>query len=529
MPRATRIFVASSLTALATLFIATSARAAITFTPITPPLCPSTTGTFAYHWRVGGGTGVFDLPDDQTCSATAGNPCPHYSNNLLSRRMFVGNRFTDRMTTYLSPGGKTEANYDEIGFNVNGPRLSGTLSSGDYSAFDPTTIATESCGHANCGRVYFRSDISITSQGFSFDAMSICRTGGTINDIVPVVNDNEPAFGYLQGTNDVIFLRFPVPSGSHSGINVHSFQSATNDIDLYAKCNALPSVPSDAQWTADSIDADDFLDINGCEGGSIFVAVHSFSGSGVFRFDRKDHLKVNGHKSLKVGISFAPTATDITNLSNVLNKVARRIYGTSSGRILLGTIDVWKSQCYGPFDCGSFWPGSSCGYCFNNDCAACSNAGNGVGPGGSGIYNSVGCAADTCTGGVTVNGYIENNFIDRARDNFGASRRMTHELGHYFWGLPDEYNGALDVVTCGHTVMGNDLLQPRMNQYCIDSNHNLDSTPGQYGNGPPNSNHKVGASNGQTSSWTPVYGPEDNFDFTLTDFNGVLGNVVIKN
>ncbi len=71
--------------------------AAISFTPIPPAACPSPT-TFSYAFRVGGGTGVFDLPSDPNC--TTG--CPKYINRVENRRTLLGNRYTSYMNVRLS-------------------------------------------------------------------------------------------------------------------------------------------------------------------------------------------------------------------------------------------------------------------------------------------------------------------------------------------------------------------------------------------------------------------------------------------
>ena len=46
---------------------------AVTFTPVQPPTCPTTTN-FNWNLRVGGQTGVFDLPSDPNCSDNV-DPC----------------------------------------------------------------------------------------------------------------------------------------------------------------------------------------------------------------------------------------------------------------------------------------------------------------------------------------------------------------------------------------------------------------------------------------------------------------------
>jgi hypothetical protein len=403
-----RHWIASTFVLFIALATSGSASAVITFTPITPPTCPSTTGTFAYHWTVGNGLGVFDLPDDLNCSSTPGNPCPHYSNTLNHSRRFFGNRFTSRLETFLSPGGVTENNYDWLRF----PNLitSGSVVSNWYQSFD--TTSTSLCNNANCGSVRFTSDGSLTYKGFSFDGLRICTTTGP-NDTVPELRDNEPGFGFLQGTNDVVTVTFQVPVGMHSAIHVTSIENPVKDVDIYAKCSSAPSGPAAATWSATSTDAADFMDINGCEGGQLFVVIHAFSGSGAFRIDRKDHLKLAGHKTLRVGVNWTPTAQDLTNVTNTLTKVARRIWSTSGGRILLTQFQIWKGVCSPGNVCG----GAVCEYCFKTDCAFCGRAGCG----GGFPCTSIGCAADTCTGDTLVNGFWANLVIDRPRDNNAAS------------------------------------------------------------------------------------------------------------
>jgi hypothetical protein len=50
---------------------------ATAFNQLAPPTCP-VPANFAWNYRVGGGTGVFDLPSDPNC--TSG--CPQYINKL---------------------------------------------------------------------------------------------------------------------------------------------------------------------------------------------------------------------------------------------------------------------------------------------------------------------------------------------------------------------------------------------------------------------------------------------------------------
>jgi hypothetical protein len=86
-----RFTIRAPLTVLAAIFATLgTSKTASAWSPVQPPTCPTTTN-LDWNYRVGGGTGVFDLPSDPNCSPYPSHPCPHYINNLSHNRVFVSN------------------------------------------------------------------------------------------------------------------------------------------------------------------------------------------------------------------------------------------------------------------------------------------------------------------------------------------------------------------------------------------------------------------------------------------------------
>lgn len=91
---------------------ATRTARAVTFSPIKPAVCPTTTN-IAWNYRIGGKSGVFDLPSDPNCSGTPTNPRPHYINNINNNSFFVSNAWVGYVgfrVNFFS----TESNYDFV-------------------------------------------------------------------------------------------------------------------------------------------------------------------------------------------------------------------------------------------------------------------------------------------------------------------------------------------------------------------------------------------------------------------------------
>src|SRR5262249_15434991 len=95
---------------------------AVTFTPVQPPTCPTTTN-IDWNYRIGGKTGVFDLPSDPNCAGSPSNPCPHYINNLKNYRFFVSNSWVGYVAERVGFF-STETNFDFLKWGLDGAPLS---------------------------------------------------------------------------------------------------------------------------------------------------------------------------------------------------------------------------------------------------------------------------------------------------------------------------------------------------------------------------------------------------------------------
>jgi hypothetical protein len=453
----------------------------VSFTPYKPPTCPTTTA-LAWNYRIGGQTGVFDLPSDPNCSDDGTNPCPHYINNLNNSRWFVSNSWVGY-----------------IGFRVN---FFSTEDGADYLRWGLETIPIASIsGSVGSGTVLwsntswsfggvrdalnFAADDKNTFEGAHLDQVEVCTYRTDLDTHAPNVLDLKRRYhGVLLGKNDVVYLQFPAESTRHYPITLWAdMGGAGTNFDLYARCGSLPTL-TQHDWLGNSSDSQEYIDISNCSG-TAYVAVHSLAGSGVFSVVRGIHAAGNHIANLRAGTEFNATTAQMATFNATLQRAARHFYGSTEGEEIIGQIDLYNSQSCGPTSCG----GSKCDICFKD---------------------LDGTAYAGCDSDVAVH-----------RGYFADGEGVSHEFGHYKYCIGDEYANPGPVWQCGHSNMAKPWGDN--NNYCVDFDHKRDKTPSAPDVGIPSAMSQAYSASKAVDSQNVTF---DNFDYDNFDFNSLVGLIV---
>lgn len=94
-------------------------------------------------------------------------------------------------------------------------------------------------------------------------------------------------------------------------------------------------------------------------------------------------------------------------------------------------------------------------------------------------------------------------------------------MGHHYFNGGDEYITGTSMVTCGHSMMGNNNENLQHN-VCNNFNHGFDPSSGA-GSPLAESRWQAAYDQGKTPYW--LYGTPDNDDYVGFDFDGLVGYV----
>lgn len=462
----------------------------VAFDPVKPPTCP-TTLDFDWNYRIGGTTGVFDLPSDPNCTATPGNPCPHYINNLNNSRWFVSNTWVGYIA-YRVSAFSTESSSDFLKWGLESIPLgsiSGSVSSGTR-LWSNTSWSFGGVRDA----LDFMTNGSNTYGGAYLDQVQVCTYLNQIDTHPPNTFDLKRRYnGILLGTNDVVYLKFAATSTNHYSITLwDDMEGAGNDFDLYGRCGSLPT-PTQYDWRGYSTDSQEYIEASNCND-TVYVAVHSYAGTGIFSTVLGIHSPGN-HTNLRAGTTFNATDGQLATFRTSLQRAMRHFYGSTEGEQVIGQVDLYNSQncSIGSSDCD----GSRCDICFNNIAG-----------------RSNGHCAAWGTAGI-------NLFPTCATDG----ECISHEMGHFKYCVFDEYydppSGGSSIWQCGHSNMASPW--GNNNNFCVDSDHKTDKDPAA----PASTLASVMSA--ATAAGTAIDSENvtfDNFDYEDFDFNSLVGNVV---
>jgi hypothetical protein len=455
--------------------IATQAHAQDGLEPIQCALCPTLTEV-PWTYRVGGGTGVFDLPSDPNCGPTPGNPCPHYINNLRNFTHVGANRFVERID-FRVDAFDSELCCDVLNLSRAGlarTSLRGTPALGWYPLpADGTSL------EAKPAFLEFATDLSVTRQGFNLGAVRVCC--GTPDNDPMILSQSMRFSGVLLGDRDTVYYRtFNLGASQHQTLVLNG--APGTDFDLYLRCGALPT-GTQFDFRGFSADSQEHLEIpQFCA--AMFVAVNSFRGAGKYDLYMAFH-RPGSHHTMTAGFDFAATAAQIGQFASTLQGAARRFFGATEGQHSIDRIDLFTNR-----DCGNC-NGAACDICFRN---------------APGTANSPVCRAGT---------------INVFQSYFGSPAGVAHEFGHRWFCLGDEYvNG--NQWQCGHSIMANPFGD--QHNFCYDGDHPRDPLPGAPPTGLASAWRQ--ASNARVIS-SEISSTPDNYDFADFDFNGAVGVVIV--
>jgi len=472
---------AVAVSACAPVLLAASQALAGPFTPIVPPTCPTTT-KIPWSYAVDGTSYVFDLPSDRNC-VDNGDPCPHYINNLDHRRFFVANPWVSYVGFRLK-NFKTEANYDFMNWGLEGTALSSKSGTGVANTI--LAVSTTASFGSKRALLNFKTDSSVTFNGFTFDQLRVCTSRTSADTAAPATLDLKRRYhGVLLGADDTVYLSFPSSARYHYPITLWRDAGSTGtDFDLYMRCGAKPTKTQfDAAST--SIDNQEFIDVGNCTG-TAYIAVYAYSASapGAFNLARGIHTN---HVALRLGTASILTAPEIAGLTSDVSTAARYYYGYTEGERMVNQIDFYNSGSCAAGSCG----GSNCDLCYHNDFGR-AHAGPQV------------------------------HFYSDSRD----PRTIAHELGHYDFATGDEYIDdpgppASQLEQCGHTVMADPMFDNF--NICTPLDHRTDATPGA-GFSALSSGWEQAASAAKAIEFENV--TYDNYPYNAFDFHSQVGLVI---
>lgn len=448
------------------------------FSPVQCSACPTMTQV-SWTYRVGGGTGVFELPSDPNCSATAGNPCPHYINNL-SNGLYVSANHSVKQIDFRVDAFDTEACCDPLSISragLAGTTLLGTPATGWYPGANDGTSLEQKPTFVN-----FVSDFSITRPGFSIGAARVCC--GAADNTPAILSQTTRFSGVLLGTGDTVYYHmFNLGANQHQSLALKG--PAGMDFDVYVRCGALPTA-TQFDFRGFSADAMEYIDVPAyCA--SIYVAVNAFSGSGQYDLAMAFHSP-SSHHAMTAGFDFAATQAQIAQFAATLQGAAQRFYGATEGQHVIDRIDLYTNQSCA--NCN----GATCGICFHDT------------PG---------------TGNSPICGASQMNVF---QSYFGSPTGMAHEFGHRWFCLGDEYvNGSQ--WQCGHSIMANPFGDQHnfCNNDAMHTEHPRDALPGVTPTALAAAWSQAASAGAITSS---VSGTPDNYNYAGFDFNGLAAVVV---
>lgn len=453
--------------------IAESSNAHAAFEPVLPADCPSYTEVDWTFNMSNSGTGAWELPQDPDTSL--------YMNNIFNVMQIVGNGWTRQFCMRLDFM-DMEYHYDHVsyGYEYTGS-LTGPIWACNFTnPSDPSETIQEVPP-----LVLTTTDSSVQMQGFSFGRARVCHEPGARGPMTTAASmvPQRRYSGLLLGTGDVVYLR--VPSGTtktddnsdtHDTFALWGRPGA--DFDLYERCGALPTATA---WDARgySSDSQEFLHLSSADcpkGSERYIAVHSFAGSGWFNIVNHKHYAIEDIDVVTAGADCAVTDSQLNVYADDLTQGFRHFFGANEGARYFRSIQL-KSNAGGniKFYCSSGRPHSS-----------------------------------VCDGG-SVSMYSD----------WHDGRTISHELGHYYNCLRDEYSDGKG-NHCGHSIMASQFNVTQPN-YCYASDHNKDPSPLSAGT------TSVGAVWTKLINRTPYmpWTTPDTYDYINFDFNDMYAFVKI--
>ncbi len=407
-----------------------TAASAGTFIPMKPAVCGQNYTTVNWDWHAS--YWRWDVPKDPYCT---GSQCDRYIDNLKHTIHMVGNKWTTTMYMHFNFF-DIETSYDKLVFG-------NATWTGNMGAFWAGWDAPANKSmHSSNPNFTFTTDGSIGRYfGISTDMLSVCSNRATEDSDIPIPMDNmDRHVGILLGKDDTVFLRTFGGAGIHPTFALWS-PVENADFDLYVRCGALPTTTT-YDYVGYSNGVNEFIHYDSTCLSDLYVAVHSYNGSGSFNLTKNQHATAQD-RVLTAGTSWVVPANDTSTratIENQLRDAARMFYGQTEGNWMIKQIDLYNNgNCN---NCG----GQPCGICFKNV---------------DGRSNA------TCNGRVEM------------FQNHGGPEILSHELGHYLLCVWDQYTdkpAGGSNFQCGHTRMAN-AYNDSNNNHCTDLDHKFDADP----------------------------------------------------
>ncbi len=490
--------IASALLASAAILLGRTAEAQ--FDRIQCSFCPNYTQfNWTYGIRADGAPDAtipvaMELPTEPpaNCASTPTNPCPHYINWLDHDRYFVGNgyikQFGLRFGTF-----DLEPNYDTFSFGEAGTTLTQLTGSPTLTWYD-TTVSQSL--QATPGRTFLHVDGTVTYRGLTIDQARVCCQS-TLADGDVAMEPAKRYSGVLLGSGDTVYFKVPVSCGAiEQTWNLWGAPSTASDFDVYVRCNARPT-PSAWDFVGLSSNAQEHVRAGAyncsCPG-TWYVAVHSYSGSGMFHLVTQSHF-VAERRTVRAGTAFSASSLQGALLGNALGEGCKQLFGLTEGAEYIQQIDFYNNA-----DCGNC-AGSSCDICLHDE------------DGPTGVHGL--CTTDPIH--LYHNAWLEPEDIG-------------HELAHKYFCVDDEYyydSEGFSIPQCGHSVMA--VARGSNNNLCyfdtafLREDHTRDKPPWAISTTLPHAWKQ--AQDAFVTPWIPSQTP-DNYDYRDHDLNALACKVV---
>lgn len=321
----------------------------------------------------------------------------------------------------------------------NANAIHNTVLSGAATNFD--LMVSFDALQSQGGYFQLQTDATIGSKNLIIDgATTTCGTVGPAG-YAPLKLARR-TMGLLTGTNDTVYMTVPLPPNNTEQTTLALWtETSGKDFDIYARCNALPT-PTAYTVRGFASGSHEFVVIppGTCNGGTMYVAVNSRSGSGTFSL-------VASHSFVQTPVhvvtNFAATNAQIDQFADSTVLAMKAIYGMTEGGWYTPEIKICNqakaSNCPNPtivFDNVCVWTSATYGTGFGRgEAHICQNA---------------------WPWGLVVG----------------------HEAGHALMHLLDEYDSPVEIQgsqpRCGHTYYGGGPMRYNLCRY---ADHFQDKSP----------------------------------------------------
>ncbi len=422
---------------------------------------------WAQHWfsptlcQAACGVSWVEVPWDYRSQHLPGDPnnttSYFYINNIDYVRKLATSDYVYQVGFYKQTF-DTEVIYDTLEYGVKGG--STTMLYGDLSPswHDTQVLNWYWPGYWARSPLYTRFYTGASSDGsyFGFEITNarVCCVGIEFPTNYPLT-PLERHDGLLIETDDVVYFKDSGPFSSAQGLNyvIGSADYASHDFDLFVRCNARPTIEQ-FDYVSRSGSSDEFIHIpaagNYCLNGTVYIAVHSWQGSGAF-YIVKSAIKPASVHNLVACTDFNADATQQWEIINSLTTAGRLYYGMTEGQSMVNRFDFYNNV-------------SNCIYSSPTMCDICYT---------SQTWTKPGSCASNPNMHVTIYGNSSGVW-------YSNNRLLTHEMAHCWWSQSDEYEPDPDkpdevIPQCGHSIMG-DLAIDNYN-VCTVHNHEKDKHP----------------------------------------------------